>query len=81
MYLPSSPASKDISDTLKQILSGLTGIVNGLSGLRNLMSDSHARSYKPDKHHAKLAVNAAKTLADFLFETKEYQVQKGFRSP
>jgi len=29
------------------------------------------------RHHAKLAVNAAKTVADFLFETKTYQAKKG----
>lgn len=67
------PDRKDISDTLRQILSGLNSIVCGLSGLRNKMSDAHVASYKPSKHHAKLAVNAAKTLADFLFDTKGYQ--------
>lgn len=67
------PGRKDIADTLKQILSGLNSIVTGLSGLRNKMSDAHVASYKPSKHHAKLAVNAAKTLADFLFDTMEYQ--------
>ncbi len=64
---------KDISDTLKQILSGLNSIVSGLAGLRNKMSDAHVASYKPSKHHAKLAVNSAKTLADFLFDTMQYQ--------
>ena len=64
---------KDITDTLKQILSGLNSIVSGLAGLRNKMSDAHVATYKPSKHHAKLAVNSAKTLADFLFETKQYQ--------
>lgn len=67
------PGRKDIADTLKQILSGLNSVVAGLAGLRNKMSDAHAASYRPSKHHAKLAVNAAKTLADFLFDTKEYQ--------
>jgi hypothetical protein len=67
------PARTDISDTLKQILSGLTSIVTGIATMRNKMGDAHAKTYRPRKHHAKLAVNAAKTLADFLFETYEHQ--------
>ncbi len=68
---------KDITDSLKQVLTGLTSIVNGLSAMRNKMSDSHVLSYSPSRHHAKLAVNAAKTLSDFLFDTIEYQEKKG----
>lgn len=71
------PDRKDISDSLKQILSGLTSIVNGLAAMRNKMSDAHAATYRPSRHHAKLAVYAATTLADFLFETKNYQQQRG----
>lgn len=71
------PDRKDISDSLKQILSGLTSIVNGLAAMRNKMSDAHAATYRPNRHHAKLAVYAATTLADFLFETKNYQQQRG----
>lgn len=71
------PSRKDISDSLKQVLSGLASIVSGLASMRNKMSDAHAGNYKPSRHHAKLAVNAAKTLADFLFETKTYQKEKG----
>jgi hypothetical protein len=67
------PSRSDIDKTLKQILSGLTSIVSGLAGLRNKMSDAHVQNYRPAKHHARLAVNAAKTLSDFLFETKQFQ--------
>ena len=70
------PGRKDISDTLKQILSGLTSVVSGLAGLRNKMSDAHVATYRPDKHHAALAVNAAKTLANFILATTEYQSMK-----
>jgi len=76
-FLNLAPSRVDVNQTLKQILSSLNGIVCGLSSLRNVMSDSHARSYKPRRHHAKLAVNASKTLVDFVFETMEYQVKKG----
>lgn len=71
------PDRKDIAEPLRQVLSGLTSIVNGLAAMRNKMSDAHAASYRPSRHHAKLAVYAATTLADFLFETKSYQHQRG----
>ncbi|MBZ0205797.1 MAG: abortive infection family protein [Flavobacteriales bacterium] len=70
-----APSRTDINEILKQVLTGLSSIVNGLAGMRNNMSDAHA-GYKPSKRHAKLAVNAAKTLADFLFETYAYQQAK-----
>jgi Abortive infection C-terminus len=71
------PSRQDISDSLKQVLSGLANIVNGISTMRNKMSDAHGGSYKASRHHAKLAVSAAKTLADFLFDTMRYQIEKG----
>jgi hypothetical protein len=71
------PDRKDISDSLRQILGGLISVVSGLAAMRNKMSDAHAATYRPSRHHAKLAVYAATTLADFLFETKNYQRQRG----
>lgn len=71
------PSRQDISDSLKQVLVGLSSIVNGLAAMRNKMSDAHGVSYKPGRHHAKLAVNSAKTLADFLFDSMSYQSAKG----
>jgi hypothetical protein len=70
------PDREEVSDTLKQILSGLNSIVSGLAGLRNKMSDAHVATYKPSKHHAKLAVNAAKTVSDFLLESKQHQKRR-----
>lgn len=72
------PSRKDISDALRQVITGLASIIQGLGTMRNKMSDSHGTTYKPARHHAKLAVNCAMTLADFLFETKAYQQGKGF---
>lgn len=71
------PSRQDISESLKQVLSGLSSIINGLAAMRNKMSDAHGVAYKPSRHHAKLAVNSAKTLADFLFDTVSYQIEKG----
>ena len=75
------PTRTDIADSLRQVLAGLSSIVAGLAPMRNKMGDAHARSYRPERHHAKLAVNAAKTLADFLIETYAYQVSTGRIQP
>jgi Abortive infection C-terminus len=75
-HLNLAPGQENIAECLRQILSGLTSIVSGLATLRNTMSDSHVISYKPSEHHARLAVNSAKTLCNFLFDTKEYQMKK-----
>ena len=40
------------------------------------MSDAHARTYRPDRHHARLAVNAANTLVDFLLESYTLRQRK-----
>lgn len=71
------PSREDLNDRLKEILSGLISIVSGMAGLRNRMSDAHVRKYRPDQHHAKLAVNAVNTICDFLIATYEYQRKKG----
>jgi hypothetical protein len=71
-----SPGAPDIDGPLKQVLSGLNSIINGLAGMSNKMGDRHVRKYKPSKHHAVLAVNAAKTLSNFFFETWQYQMKK-----
>jgi hypothetical protein len=69
------PAHPEIANVLRQILSGLTSIIAGIAAMRNKMSDAHARTFKPERRHANLAVNAAKTLADFLFETHQHSEQ------
>jgi hypothetical protein len=63
------PSRPDLEQPLKQVLSGLVNIVNGIAGISNKMGDRHVRTYKPNKRHALLVVNATKTLANFLFET------------
>jgi hypothetical protein len=71
------PADKDLDNSSKQILQGLNSIVCGLSFFRNKMSDAHLPKYMAEKHHALLAVNSANTLAQFLFDTYNYQVRIG----
>jgi hypothetical protein len=75
------PGEADLCNTLRQILSGLTSIVAGVGTLRNAMSDSHPPRYRPSEHHARLAVNAAKTLCDFLVSSHLYQESKKPKCP
>lgn len=72
-----APSRKDINESLRQLLSGLVSIVASVASLRNSISDAHAVTYRAQKHHAKLTVNSAKTVTDFLFETFEYQKSRG----
>lgn len=75
-YLNLEPGRQDIAETLRQILSGFVSVVSGLAGIRNKMSDAHAPTYRPSRHHAVLAVSAAVTLVNFLFETRNYQRER-----
>lgn len=76
------PNQPKLSETLKQTLSGLNSIVTGIAGISNKMGDRHARKYKPEKHHALLAINTAYTLCEFLQSSLEYQKSqnKGIKS-
>jgi hypothetical protein len=67
------PQSEGIEGPLKPILDGFQKLVGGLYEISNKASDRHARRYNPAAHHAKLAVNAAFALCEFLVETHKYQ--------
>jgi hypothetical protein len=60
---------KDLDGRLKEILSGLYKINNGISNLRNTIGDAHAKKFKPQAHHARLAVNCSFTFCQFLYDT------------
>ncbi|MBY0597351.1 abortive infection family protein [Bacillus bingmayongensis] len=75
-YINFDQSQKDLNETLKQILTGLNSIVIGVGRLRSKASDSHARAYKPSKHHAELAVNTAKTFTSFIISSYLYQQEK-----
>lgn len=62
---------------LKQVISGLINIVNGLAEIRNENGDAHHRRYDVNKHHALVVINSAKTVVTFLFNSYEYQLDKG----
>ncbi len=70
----------DLDDNFKQVVRGLVQIVNGLAPIRNKMSDGHPRERKPAPHHARVIVNAAKTVATFLVESYVFQRERGLLS-
>ena len=58
-------------EDLRTILTSLGGIVEGLGSLRTHTGSAHGRSkvrYKLKPRHARLAANAAFTLATFVLE-------------
>ncbi len=66
------------SDVIKKILGNLGTITQGLAELRNLYGTGHGKhgSAQPIKpRHARLAVGAAATFSNFLWETHEEQKQ------
>lgn len=62
-----------LEESLKPIVGGFQTLIGGLYGMANKGSDRHARRFNPARHHAKLAVNAAFALCEFLVESRDYQ--------
>ncbi|MFW6116458.1 MAG: abortive infection family protein [bacterium] len=61
-------------EVFKQILGGMFSVTHGLAAVRNAFGDAHGKGRRPVRatpRHARLAVNAAGTLAVFLLETLE----------
>jgi len=71
-----APKADSLESYLKAILEGLQRQIGGLFELANKASDRHARKYNPAPHHARLAVNVAFTLCEFLLESYEYQQKR-----
>lgn len=66
----------DIEADIRQILGGLTSVAKGIGALRTHGGDAHGREKgfrRIDPRIARLAINAASTLALFLIETWERQ--------
>ena len=71
-----APKNDSLETHLKAILEGLQRQIGGLFEVANKASDRHARRYNPAPHHAKLAVNVAFTLCEFVLESYEYQQKR-----
>ena len=59
---------------VKMLLSGLENIVSAVAEMRNKSSDAHGvgeNRLTIDKHHARLAVNSAMTMADFILSVEK----------
>ena len=70
-HLGLDPGSIEDQD-LQQIISGLISIVNGIGSLRTHASSAHSegrKTYKLEPRHARLAVSSAHTVATFIIET------------
>jgi len=70
----------DLGDNFKQVARGLVEVVNGLAPIRNNMSEGHARERKLEAHHARVIVNAAKTVATLLVESYLVPRERGLSS-
>lgn len=66
--------SKDMDKRINGLLSGLEKILSAIAEMRNKGSDSHgvgARRINIADHHARLFVNSAMTMADFVLAVSE----------
>lgn len=76
-HLNLDPSSQELQKPLREVVSGLIKVVHGLNEIRNISGDGHTRKITPSLHHALLVVNSAKTVANFLFHTYQYQRNLG----
>lgn len=66
--------SKDIDKRINGLLSGLEKILSAIAEMRNKGSDAHGVGEKRIKiadHHARLFVNSAIIMADFILSVSE----------
>lgn len=66
--------NKDMDKRINGLLSGLEKILTAIAEMRNKVSDSHgvgARRIQIAEHHARLFVNSAMTMADFVLAESE----------
>lgn len=73
--------NKDMDKRINGLLSGLEKILSAIIEMRNKASDSHGvgvRRINILDHHARLFVNAAMTMADFILAVCEKQTKNNF---
>ena len=66
---------KNVDKPICELVGGLIKTVEAIGHLRNIAGDAHGgiRRYTLKEHHARLAVNAATTVANFLMEVAKRQ--------
>ena len=67
---------KNLDKRINSSLSGLEKILTAISDMRNKGSDAQgvgSNRIKIDEHHARLFVNSAMTMADFILSVGENQ--------
>lgn len=70
------PDDSKTGNSFNEILRGFISITNGFAGISNNIADRHATVKHPKKHHAKIVVNSAMIISEFLLESYEYQQLK-----
>ena len=75
----SMSTGKDVDKRINELLSGLENIVDAIAEMRNKESDAHGlgrKRIKVEEHHARLALNAALTMADFILSVSAKNISK-----
>ena len=76
--------NKDLDKRINGLLSGLEKILSAIADMRNKGSDSHGVGLKRitiSSHHARLFVNSATTMADFVLSVSENQSSEPDQTP
>jgi len=66
--------NKDVDKRINELLSGLEKILTAITEMRNGLSDAHgvgSRRINIKSHHARLFVNSAQTMADFILAVSD----------
>ena len=70
---------KDQDNRINALLSGLEKILTAISDMRNKSSDAHgagSNRIKLEEHHARLFVNSAMTMAEFVLSVCEHKTKR-----
>ena len=70
---------KDQDNRINALLSGLEKILTAISEMRNKSSDAHgagSNRIKLEEHHARLFVNSAMTMAEFILSVCEHKTKR-----
>lgn len=72
-------SDKEMDKRINELLSGLEKILKAITEMRNKASDAHgvgAKRINLEEHHARLCVNSAITMAEFILSVSEHAREK-----